>query len=125
MKKGAYLVLTHSHHPISRGENAGKVQTTETCEFLESYKNRHLRTATIIMDAHKREFVKNTYRQDGLTYDQVEEHVIKGYADKYRKFLELVSAEIPEALLLDKEVEQELEKMNEEKTEETPPEEKE
>lgn len=112
MKKGAYLILTHSHHPITRGENAGKIQTTETCEFQETYKKRHLHTATIIMDALKREFVKNTYRQDGLTYDQVEEHVIKGYADKYKKFLELIGAEIPEALLLDKEeVEAELEQL--------------
>ena len=119
MKKGAYLILSHSHHPINKGENAGKIQTTETCEFLETYKKRHLQTATIIMDALTRVFVKNTYRQDGLSYDQVEEHVIKGYADKYAKFLELVGAEIPEALLLEKEeVEQELEKMNEE----TPPE---
>ena len=110
MKKGAYLILSHSHHPINKGENAGKIQTTETCEFLETYKKRHLQTATIIMDALTREFVKNTYRQDGLTYDQVEEHVIKGYADKYTKFLELVGAEIPEALLLEKEeVEAELE----------------
>jgi len=114
MKKGAYLILSHSHHPINKGENAGKIQTTETCEFLETYKKRHLQTATIIMDALTREFVKNTYRQDGLTYDQVEEHVIKGYADKYTKFLELVGAEIPEALLLEKEeVEAELEQLNE------------
>ena len=114
MKKGAYLILSHSHHPIARGENAGKIQTTETCEFQETYKKRHLQTATIIMDALKREFVKNTYRQDGLTYDQVEEHVIKGYADKYKKFLELVGAAIPEALLLEKEeVEAELEQLTE------------
>jgi hypothetical protein len=64
------------------------------------------------MDVVKREFVKNTYRQDGLSYDQVEEHVIKGYADKYTKFLELVGAPIPEALLLEKEeVEGELNKI--------------
>ena len=87
MNKGAYVVLTHSHFPISRGEHAGKVQTTETCEFLDRYKKRHLQSATIIMDAKKREFVKNTYRQDGLTYDQVEEHIIKGYSDKYKRFL--------------------------------------
>ncbi|MHA1287817.1 MAG: hypothetical protein ACTSPB_10485 [Candidatus Thorarchaeota archaeon] len=112
MKKGAYLILSHSHHPITRGENAGKIQTTETCEFQETYKKRHLQSATIIMDALTREFVKNTYRQDGLTYDQVEEHVIKGYADKYKKFLELVGADIPEALLLEKEeVEAELEQL--------------
>ena len=103
MKKGAFVILTHSHHPISRGPDAGKVQTTETCEFVDNYKKRHLRMATIIMDAHSREFVKNTYRQDGLEYDQVEEHIIKGYADKYKRFLEVTGAEIPEALLLDKE----------------------
>lgn len=103
MKKGAFLVLTHSHKPINQGPDAGKVQTTESCEFLDTYKKRHLQSATIIMDVHSREFVKNSYRQDGLTYDQVEEHVIKGYADKYKTFLEITGAEIPEALLLDKE----------------------
>jgi len=119
MNKGAYLVLSHSHHPIQRGENKGKVQTTETCEFLDRYKKRHLQSATIIMDVLKREFVKNSFRQDGLTYDQIEEHVIKGYADKYKKFLELVGAEIPEALLLEKEeVEAELAQITEETTEE-------
>ena len=111
MKKGAFVILTHSHHPISRGPDAGKVQTTETCEFVDNYKNRHIRTATIIMDAHSREFVKNTYRQDGLSYDQVEEHIIKGYADKYKRFLEVTESEIPEALMMDKEeVKAELEK---------------
>ena len=111
MKKGAYLVLSHSHFPIQRGANKGKIQTTETCEFLDVYKKRHLQTATIIMDILTRTFVKNTYRQDGVTYDQIEEHVIKGYADKYKKFLELVGADIPEALTMDKEeVKAELEK---------------
>ncbi len=112
MKKGAFLVLTHSHKPINRGPDAGKIQTTESCEFLDTYKKRHLQSATIIMDVHSREFVKNSYRQDGLTYDQVEEHVIKGYADKYKTFLEITGAEIPEALTMDKEeIKAELEKL--------------
>jgi len=101
--KGSYLILTHVHQPINKGPNKGKMQTHETCEFVDRYKTKHLQGATIIMDVVKREFVKNTYRQDGLSYDQVEEHVIKGYADKYTKFLKLVSAPIPEALLLAKE----------------------
>ena len=110
MKKGAYVVLTHSHFPIQKGEHKGKVQTTETCEFLDRYKKRHLQSSTIIMDTKKREFVKNTYRQDGLTYDQIEEHIIKGYADKYKRFLELTECEVPEALVMSKEeVEAELE----------------
>lgn len=113
--KGAFVILTHSHMPINRGPDAGKIQTTETCHFEDRYKQRDLRMATIIMDVHKREFVKNTYRQDGLTYDQVEEHIIKGYADKYKRFLEIVEAEIPEALLMTKEeVEAEIEKLAEE-----------
>jgi len=93
------------------------MQTTETCHFVDRYKTRDLQSATIIMDAHKREFVKNTYRQDGLTYDQVEEHIIKGYANKYKRFLEIVEAEIPEALTMSKEeVEAEIEKLAEETT---------
>ena len=101
-RKGAFLILQHTHRPINQGPNKGKMQTTETCHFVDRY---------------KREFVKNTYRQDGLTYDQVEEHVIKGYADKYKRFLEIVEAEIPEALLMSKEeVEAEIEKLTEEES---------
>ena len=113
--KGSYLILTHVHQPINKGPNKGKMQTHETCEFVDRYKRKHLQGATIIMDVVKREFVKNTYRQDGLSYDQVEEHVIKGYSDKYTKFLELVGAPIPEALLLEKE---EVEKLIEQNKEE-------
>ena len=113
--KGAFVILQHTHMPINQGPHKGKMQTTETCHFVDRYKSRDLQSATIIMDAHKREFVKNTYRQEGLTYDQVEEHIIKGYADKYKRFLEIVEAEIPEVLLMTKEeVEAEIEKLAEE-----------
>lgn len=101
--KGAYLILTHVHQVINKGPNKGKMQTHESCEFVDRYKLKHLQGSTVIMNVVERTFVKNTYRQEGLTYDQVEEHIIKGYADKYTKFLELVGAPIPEALLLDKE----------------------
>ena len=112
--KGAYLILTHVHQPINKGPNKGKMQTHESCEFVDRYKRKHLQGATIIMDVVKREFVKNTYRQEGLSYDQVEEHVIKGYADKYTQFLQLVGAPVPEALLLGKEeVEKEMTEENE------------
>lgn len=114
-KKGAYLILTHVHQPINEGPNKGKMQTHETCEFVDRYKRKHLQGSTIIMDVVGRIFIKNTYRQDGLSYDQVEEHIIKGYADKYTKFLELVGAPIPEALLLDKEEVEELIEKSEEK----------
>ena len=118
-RKGAFLILTHVHQPINKGPDKGKMQTHETAEFVDRYKTKHLQGATIIMDVVERSFVKNTYRQDGLSYDQVEEHVIKGYADKYTKFLELVGAPIPEALLLEKEeVEEELAKSETDKEEE-------
>jgi hypothetical protein len=114
MNKGAFVILQHTHMPINEGPNKGKMQTTETCHFVDRYKTRDLQSATIIMDVHKREFVKNTYRQEGLQYDQVEEHIIKGYADKYKRFLEIVEAEVPEALLMSKEeVEAEIEKLAE------------
>ena len=117
--KGAFVILQHTHMPINRGPDKGKIQTTETCHFVDRYKSRDLQTATIIMDVHSRTFVKNTYRQEGLEYDQVEEHVIKGYADKYKRFLEIVEADIPEALTMTKEeVEAEIEKLSEEVTEE-------
>lgn len=116
-RKGAFVILQHTHMPINQGPHKGKMQTTETCHFVDRYKTRDLQSATIIMDVHKREFVKNTYRQDGLQYDQVEEHIIKGYADKYKRFLEIVEAEIPEALTMTKEeVEAELEKLAEEES---------
>lgn len=110
--KGAFVVLTHSHFPIQKGENKGKVQTTETCEFLDRIKKRHISQATVIIDVHKRDFVVNRFRQEGLDYDQIETHIIKGYADKYKRFLEIVEADIPEALTLTKEeVEAEMEKI--------------
>jgi len=115
--KGA--ILTHVHQPINKGPNKGKMQTHESCEFVDRYKRKHLQGSTIIMDVVKREFVKNTYRQEGLSYDQVEEHVIKGYADKYTQFLQLVGAPVPEALLLDKEtIQEELEQTESNKEEE-------
>ena len=101
-KTGAYLILTHSYKPIIAGPNAGKVQAYEACKFVENYKPSHLQTATIIMDAHTRTLIKSIRDPDGnrVDYDTIEEHVIRGYADKYRQFLELIGAEIPEALLL-------------------------
>lgn len=114
----AYIIITHVYKTVQKGEHKGKIQTHETCEFVDRYKPRHISTATFIMDAHKREFVKNTYRQEGLDYDTIEEHIIKGYADKYRRFLEIVEAEIPEALLLSKEeVDEQLQTQKQEETE--------
>jgi len=104
-KKGAYLILSHTHKPIIAGPDKGKIQTHEACEFVDRYKSKHLQSATIIMDALTRTMVKSVRDPEGnrVGYDTIEEHVIRGYADKYKKFLELIGAEIPEALLLTKE----------------------
>jgi len=70
------------------------------------------------MDVVKRELIKNAAREKGADYDDIETHMIKGYADKYKLFLEAAGAEIPEALLMTKEeVEEELEKIRVEEDE--------
>lgn len=119
-KKGAYLILSHTHKPVIAGPDKGKIQTHEACEFVDRYKPRHLQSATIIMDALTRTMVKSVRDPEGnrVDYDTIEEHVIRGYADKYKKFLEMVGAAIPEALLLTKE-EVEAEIQEAETTEET------
>lgn len=110
----AFIILTHTYKPVTRGPEKGKVQVHESCEFVKSVKTKHLQSASIIMDVVKRELIKNAAREKGADYDDIEAHMIKGYADKYKLFLESAGAEIPEALLLSKEeVKKELEKITE------------
>jgi len=114
----AFIILTHTYKPVTQGPNKGKVQVSESCEFVKYVKTRHLQTASVIMDVVKRELIKNAAREKGADYDDIEAHMIKGYADKYKLFLEAVGAEIPEALLMDKEkVKEELEKIRGERSE--------
>lgn len=113
----AFIILTHIYRPVTQGPNKGKVQVHESCEFVKSVKTKHLQTASIIMDVVKRELIKNAAREKGADYDNIEAHMIKGYADKYKLFLEAAGAEIPEALLMTKEeVKEELEKITEDST---------
>ncbi len=111
-KSKAFIILTHTYKPVTHGPDKGKVQVHESCEFVKYVKTRHLQSASVIMDVVKRELIKNAAREKGADYDDIENHMIKGYADKYKLFLEAVGAEIPEALLLSKEeVKEELEKI--------------
>lgn len=113
----AFIILTHTYQPVTQGPDKGKVQVHESCEFVKSVKTKHLQTASIIMDVVKRELIKNAAREKGADYDDIEAHMIKGYADKYKLFLEAAGAEIPEALLMTKEeVKEELEKITEDST---------
>lgn len=108
----AFIILTHTYKPVTQGPNKGKVEVHESCEFVKSVKTKHLQRASVIMDVVKRELIKNAAREKGADYDAIEEHMIKGYADKYKLFLEAAGAEIPEALLLSKEeVKEELDKI--------------
>lgn len=94
--KGAYVVLSHTHVLINDpGPNKGKFQVHELVEFVDMVRNKHLSNATAIMDVKKRKLLKNRARDSGATYEHIEAHVVKGYKDKYRDFLELVGAEYP------------------------------
>lgn len=112
----AFIILCHSYKPVIKGSNAGKIQVHETCQFVKTVKPKYLQEASIIMDVTNRVLIKNAAKEKGANYDDIEAHMIKGYADKYKRFLELTGAEIPEALLLDKkEVQEKLEKLTDKK----------
>jgi hypothetical protein len=111
--KGAFVVLSHTHVLINDpGPNKGKFQVHELVEFVDMVRNKHLSNATAIMDVKKRKLLKNRARDSGAGYDDIERHVIKGYKDKYREFLDLVGAEYPADLF-------EAPKPKKEETEET------
>ena len=113
----AFVILVHTYKPVTRGPDKGKVQVHESCHFVKSVKTKHLQTASVIMDVTNRILIKNAAREKGADYDAIEEHMIKGYADRYKAFLEAVGAEVPEALTMSKEeVEKELEQITEDST---------
>jgi hypothetical protein len=93
--KGAYVVLKHIYMPIAEGENRGKTQVHEECEFLDVIRPKHTNYATVIMDVMNRKFIKNRARSAGATYEDLEAHIIRGYKDKYKQFLTAVGAELP------------------------------
>ena len=96
--RGAYVILTHTHVPVNEGPNKGKFQVHEMVEFVDAVRNKHSAQATAIMDVQKRKLLKNRAKDSGATYELLEAHVVKGYKEKYREFLNLVGAEIPEIL---------------------------
>ena len=96
--KGAYVVLTHTHVPVTEGPHKGKFQVHEMVEFVDAIRSKHETRATIIMDVKKRKFLKNRARDNGATYELIEAHLAKGYKDKYVEFLNIVGAEVPAIL---------------------------
>ncbi len=112
----AFIILSHSYKPVIKGPDAGKIQVHETCQFVKIVKPKYLQEASVIMDVMNRVLIKNAAKEKGANYDDIEEHIIKGYANKYKRFLELTGAEIPEALLLDKkEIQTKLKKLTNKK----------
>jgi len=101
MKK-AFVILSHTHVPVTEGPHKGKFQVHETVEFVDSLKNRHYSNSTVIMEVRDRKFLKNRAKEQGATYELMEAHLLKGYGAKYREFLELVGAEVPEIMDQDK-----------------------
>lgn len=92
--RGAFVVLSHTHVIINDpGPHKGKFQVHELVEFVDSLKNKHYSNATAIMDVKGRKLLKNRARDSGATYQDIEAHVVKGYGNKYREFLDLVGAE--------------------------------
>lgn len=102
--KGAYIILTHTHVPVTEGPHKGKFQVHEMVEFVDAVRNKHTSNATIIMDALSRKFLKNRAKESGATYELIEAHIVKGYGEKYKQFLEIVGAEIPDILQQKEEV---------------------
>ena len=103
-KSKAFVILTHGYKPITKGPQTGKVQVTENCEFVRNVKTIHLQQASIIMDVEKRILIKNAAKEKGADYDDIEAHVVKGYEEKYIKFLTLTESEIPDHLIKEEEV---------------------
>lgn len=97
--KGAYVVLTHTHVLINEpGPHKGKFQVHEMVEFVDRVRDKHASNATAIMDVLNRKLIKNRAKDSGATFELIEAHVVKGYGEKYRQFLTIVGAEIPEIL---------------------------
>ena len=96
--RGAFVILSHTHVPVTEGPHKGKFQVHEVVEFVDAVRNKHTSHATAIMDVKSRKLIKNRARDSGATYDLLEAHVVKGYGEKYKQFLEIVGAEIPAIL---------------------------
>lgn len=97
--KNAYIVLLHTHVPVTEGPHKGKFQVHEVIEFVDALRDKHLTKSTAILDVLKRKVIKNRAKESGATYELLEQHIIKGYRDKYKEFLELVGAEVPAELM--------------------------
>jgi hypothetical protein len=91
MKKGYYIVLTHSYHAMPT--NPGKHTVNEKCEFVTYVKDRHLVNATVIMDMVEQKLVKS--RVENATFDKFVNHVEKTHPE-YQEFKKLLKEAHPD-----------------------------
>ena len=89
MKKGYYIVLIHHYTPMK--EDPTKHNVTEKCEFVSDIKNRHMNSATVIIDAANKTFVKNRIRES--SYEQFIAHIEKTHPREYGEFKKYLIAE--------------------------------
>jgi len=115
--RGAFVVISHTHVMVNEGQHKGKFQVHEMVEFVNSLKNKHYSNSTAIMDVKSRKLLKNRVKDSGATFDNLEDHIIKGYSLKYRQFLDLVGAEVPEKMISKKKEEETVEESSEEDAE--------
>lgn len=84
--KGYFVALTHFYVPMPN--DSSKKQVEERCEFVTKITNRMINSATVILDAENKKFVKN--RVGYATYDQFESHISKTHPEKWTKFCDLL-----------------------------------
>lgn len=80
----AYIVITHLYHPISSGPEKGKVKVNEQIDFVDRLKNRHLDSATAIIDFPNAKMVKN--RATEATFENYMGYLEEKYPDQMKKF---------------------------------------
>lgn len=84
--KGYFVALTHIYVPVP--SDPTRKQVEERCEFVTKITNTMITSATVILDAENRKFVKN--RVGYATYEQFESHIEKTHPEKWKKFNDLL-----------------------------------
>lgn len=71
--KRVYIVMTHTKQP----QPDGTTKVIEKCEFVDSLKNRHYSSATVILDFLEEKIIKN--RENTGTYAQYNWYLHQNY----------------------------------------------
>lgn len=90
--KRVYIVLNHRGVPITEGENRGKWNTYEECEFLSTLKPRHYQEASLILDVINQKVIKcrAMSARDENAYETMIEYVKANYAQQYETLMKVL-----------------------------------